>query len=147
MDAIKFILREHRKIRATFKKVKQKKTIEAKKKLFMALCQYLVMHETMEHQRWYPHFKNNKLVAKIVKGRLAEEKQAASVIKQFKKDKFSDAMWQKKFIAFNKAVDNHASHEEKFLFPKVRKILDKSELSQIGKKLQAFKKARNKTGL
>lgn len=147
MDAIKFILREHRKIRATFKKVKQKKTMEAKKRLFFALCEYLVMHETMEHQRWYPHFKKDKLVAAIVKGRLAEEKKASGIIKQFKKDKFSDAMWQKKFLAFNKAVDNHAAHEEKFLFPKVRKILDKNELQKIGKTLQSYKKARNKSGL
>jgi hemerythrin superfamily protein len=139
MDAIKFILREHNKIRRTFKDINKKsRRIPTKKKMLKELCNYLVVHETMEQKKWYPHFKKNSQLNAVVKHLLTEEKKAAKVIKTFKKP-LSDERWEEKFLAFKKDVEHHASEEEKKLFPKVRKFFDAEELDEIGKVLRKFK--------
>jgi hemerythrin superfamily protein len=143
MDAIAFLLKEHNKVRRTFAKIKKGSYREETKiKKFKDLCRELVVHETMEHKVWYPHFKNNPKVKNVVKHLLSEEKTAGKEIKSFKK--FKPADWEKKFpkvfAKLKKAAEHHASNEETKLFPKVKKLLDKEVRKQIGKKMQSYKK-------
>ena len=145
MDAIKFLLKEHNKIKTTFKKLsKYRKSFEIKQRRFNKLCSSLIIHETMEHKTWYPHFKNDPLVKKIVKHLISEEKSAAATIKSFKKIKI-ETVWEKKFTKFKKDVLAHAAEEQNKLFAKVKKLFNSNQLKMIGKKMEKFKMMKEKS--
>jgi hemerythrin superfamily protein len=139
MNAIKFLLKEHDKVRrllADISDVSHK--YETKIKLFDDLCQDLVTHETMEQKVWYPRLKDNEKLYDTIKHLIAEEKTAAKEIKEFKKIDSEDK-WQEKFVTFKKAVERHANEEEKKLFPQVEKYLTEDELDEIGMEMRKFK--------
>lgn len=139
MNAIDFLIKEHERVRTALADINnQSHHYETKKHLFNSLCNDLIRHETMEHQVWYPTFKNDSRLTDTVKHLLTEEKSAEKTIKQFDNIATQEA-WEAKFIKFKKDVEHHASEEEKDLFPQVKKILSAEELEKIGKKMFEFK--------
>ena len=92
----------------------------------------------MEQKVWYPALRKNKDLRDTIKHLLAEEKSAAKAIKEFKNTGL-DLMWKLRFYKFKHDVAHHAKEEEQALFPKVRKLLNKSELSKLGSKMRKFK--------
>src|SRR5437899_742586 len=102
MDAIKFLLKEHNKIRKTFTKIKKKSREVTQKKIFDLLCKDLVRHEKMEQKIWYPYLKKHTHLKNKIKHLLKEEKTAAKAIKEFKKIKNSESglstVWGQKHI-------------------------------------------------
>lgn len=144
MNAVKFILREHAKIRGTFKRIATLKNEKAKIKHFKDLCNFLVVHETMEQKIWYPFLRQSHAKFRpLIRHLVGEEKAAAKAITKFKKIKVDDT-WtqalQTRFVKFKDDVDHHADQEEYDLFPDVVIIVDEKRLQKIGKQLQAFKK-------
>lgn len=145
MNAIKFILSEHQKIKKMLAGIlKGSPKDETKRKRFHRLTNFLVHHEKMEQKIWYPFLKKNTKLATVINHLVSEEKSAAKAIGKIRKIKPEDK-WEDKFKDLRKDVLHHASEEEKKLFPKVKKVLDDAELKFIGKKAQAFKKALDKT--
>lgn len=142
MNAIDFITKEHKRIKKSFAKiVKKSHRFSTKQKMFKALCQDLLQHETMEQKVWYPNFKNDRKIKAEVRHLIHEEKSAEhtmKAIKSFKNIK-TEKEWDTKLVKFKTAVEKHASEEEKKLFPNVAKILDEKELELIGKKLRQYK--------
>ena len=139
MNAIIFLTKEHNKVRRTLADIiKKSHRYTTKKKMFSALCKDLITHENMEQKIWYPHFKKNKKLKNEVKHLLSEEKHAEKSIKKLKSIKTQEE-WEEKFSKFKKSVEQHAYEEEHDLFPNVKRILDKSELEDIGKEMRKFK--------
>lgn len=139
MNAIDFLIKDHNKVRAMLSEISDNShRYETKRKMFEALSEDLIRHETMEHKTWYPHFKNDIRLREEVKHLLKEENNAEKAIKQFEGITNQQA-WEEKFIKFRKDVEHHAQEEEHELFPEVKKLLDNIELTMIGKKMQEFK--------
>jgi len=139
MDAITFILNEHKKIRKNFAAItKINLSISAKKRRFVTLSKFLDTHEKMEEKIWYPALKKNSKLRVTIKLLIAEEKKAAQVIKKMKATKDNE-IWNETLSKLKKAVSNHAKDEETKLFPKVEKLIEEEDLIALGKKLKAFR--------
>lgn len=138
MNAIQFLLKEHNNVRRQFADIESTASFSTRKKMFDALCKELIKHEKMEQQFWYPHFKNDKNMDEKVQHLIAEEKEAASTIKQFEAVSTQEH-WEKIFEKFKKNIEHHAFEEEHKLFPKVENILSTEQLEKIGKQMQEFK--------
>jgi len=138
MDAITYLREQHSNFRKTLKSISKiaNKTLKLKK--FNAFTAELTRHETMEEKVWYPVLRKNKELRDVIKHLIAEEKNAAKVIKSFKNMEFG-LIWRLKFVKFKRDVDHHAREEETELFPKVRKYLTKEELDKLGTKMRKFK--------
>lgn len=143
MDAIKFLLKEHNKIRSAFKNIKKSIKLETKQKLFSILAKKLVIHETMEQKKWYPSLKKEINDNKLIKHLVSEEKSAAKAIKRLKKVK-SETTWINQCNELNQDVEHHASQEENELFPIVLENLEKQKLIKLGETLNQFKKQHEK---
>lgn len=138
MNAIDFLIKEHNKVRAMLLDMSDRSHHhETKKKKFTLLAQDLLRHETMEHEVWYPHFRNK--LSDTVKHLLTEEKGAEKAIKKLDSLKTEEA-WEENFLKFKHDVEHHAQEEENNLFPEVEKILSDKELDDIGMKMYEFKK-------
>lgn len=137
MNAIDFLLKEHNRVRKMLRTISDDSHHYAtQKKQFQILAQDLLRHETMEHEVWYPHFKE-KLPSEV-QHLLTEEKHAEKAIKKMSDLKTEEA-WKKEFLKFKSAVEHHASEEETELFPEVEKILSEGELEKIGLEMFDFK--------
>jgi hemerythrin superfamily protein len=137
MNAIDFLIKEHNRVRKMLRTIcDESQHYEMQKKQFQTLSQDLIQHETMEHQVWYPHFKDK--LPETVKHLLSEEQHAEKAIKKMSEIKSEEA-WQKQFLKFKNEVEHHASEEETDLFPEVSKILSEKELEEIGMELFDFK--------
>lgn len=138
MNAIKFLLHEHNKIRTAFKNIHGSSRIKTKQRLFAKLAKKLVVHETMEQKKWYPKIKKELSNNALLKHLVSEEKSAAKAIKKLQKIS-SENKWLEKFEALNEDVEHHAVEEEEELFPLVGMSLGRQTLMEIGKVLNQYK--------
>lgn len=137
MNAIDFLIKEHNRVRKMLQNINDGSYHYAtQKKQFRLLAQDLLRHETMEHQVWYPHFKD-KLPSEV-RHLLTEEQHAEKAIKKMA-DLKSEEAWKKEFLKFKSDVEHHANEEETELFPEVEKLLSEKELEQIGLEMFDFK--------
>lgn len=137
MNAIDFLVKEHNRVRKMLRTIcDESHQYATQKKQFLLLSQDLIRHETMEHEVWYPHFKEK--LPETVKHLLTEEKHAEKAIKKMSDLKTEDA-WKENLLKFKTAVEHHAKEEEEELFPEVAKILSEKELEKIGLEMFDFK--------
>lgn len=141
MNAIKFLINEHDKVRKLMSEISDNSHKESiKKMMFDQLCHELVRHETMEHTIWYPKFEDIDLeVNKIVNHLITEEKKAEQLMKEFKDIKLLEK-WEEKYFEFKNEIEHHANEEEEKLFPKIETFLSFELLNEIGKEMKEFKK-------
>lgn len=138
MNAIEFLIKEHNKVRTMLADITNgSHHFDTQKKRFELLAHDLIRHEQMEHEVWYPHFKNE--VPDTVKHLFKEEKNAEKEIKKIEELK-TEAAWQEHLIKFKQDVEHHAQEEEKKLFPEVKRILSEKQLLEIGASMLAYKK-------
>lgn len=139
MNAIDFLLKEHNKIRALFADLNDPiHKEETKRKLFETIRNELIRHEKMEQTIWYPKLKSHKELFDEIKHLVSEEKDASKLIDHLNKINNSPE-WEKELLKLQKEVEHHANEEEKHLFPEVRKFLDETALTIIGKAMREFK--------
>lgn len=137
MNAIDFLLKEHNRVRSMLRTISDDSHhFATQKKQFQVLSKDLIRHETMEHQVWYPHFKEK--LPSTVTHLLSEEKHAEKAIKQMNELKTEEA-WREHFLKFKNDVEHHAQEEENELFPEVAKLLSEKELEEIGLEMFDYK--------
>jgi len=74
---------------------------------------------------------------------LEEHKQMKTVLRELAKLSPNSERFKPKFKVLKDNVKHHAVEEEEGkMFPKVRKIIDKAELEQLGEELEAAKSKR-----
>lgn len=139
MNAIQLILNQHARIRKFLSQLSKSKTSSAQRTLFKRLSAFLISHETMEQKVWYPFLKKNTKLKTTITHLITEEKTAAKEISKIKKIK-SNEIFEEKLMELKKSVSHHAKEEETKLLPHVKKIIDDSELKQVGKRMSEFKK-------
>lgn len=139
MNAIKFLLKEHDKVRKILTDIVDgSHRYETKKEVFANLAQNLLRHETMEEKLWYPFLKKNNELAEVIKHLVSEEHSAEKAIQKL--TKINDQKeWEAMMFKFKNDVEHHAAEEEEKLFPKVETLLSEDELKKIGKEMYEFK--------
>lgn len=138
MDAIVYLKQEHAKFRQTLTAISKMSQEKNKKTKFDAFCKDLTKHEKMEEKVFYPVLRKFPELRDTIQHLVSEEKSAAEAIKKFSKVHF-EFMWKLRFYKFKHDVNHHAKEEEKELFPKVRKLLTKAQLNELGVKMRKFK--------
>ncbi|MBV8803216.1 MAG: hemerythrin domain-containing protein [Gammaproteobacteria bacterium] len=138
MQAVKFIVREHNKIRKTLARIEKQAHDTTKIRTAKLLCKDLTIHENMEETIWYPFINKTAPLKTTITHLIKEEKKAASTIKKLDKIKDSEK-WLEIFTTLKQDVSHHANEEETQLFPKVLTLIDDEDLEKVGKKLQHFK--------
>ncbi|MEV7678532.1 hemerythrin domain-containing protein [Streptomyces sp. NPDC088341] len=137
-DVVAILLRQHARIRDLFAEVKKARG-EAKQQAFDELRALLAVHETAEEMIVRP-------VAKQTAGkeeadaRNQEEKEANKVLARLEKMDVADPRFDAQLADFERAVVEHATHEEREEFPAVRGGRSEDQLRDMGRRLRAAEK-------
>jgi hemerythrin superfamily protein len=141
MDAIEMLEQQHREVDAMFKKYEGlgDKATKGKQDLFEQIADALAVHAAIEEKDFYPAVKA-KRTEDILLESLEEHLGIKRVIADLLKINASDETFDAKVKVLKEQVEHHVEEERTDLFPKVKKLLDKAELTSIADAMQSTMK-------
>lgn len=144
MDAFTLLKRQHREVAALFEKFENSDDDDTKQELFEQIADQLAIHTQIEEKYFYPACR-----AKSTQEDLAEAWDEHKEVKQLlvhALDSVDNPGFDGLVAAIKGGVEHHVDEEENELFPKVKKLLDKDELADIGDKMNALAESLLKKG-
>jgi hemerythrin superfamily protein len=137
-DVVKFLTGQHNLIKDLFEEVLSASGDGAREKAFTELRQLLAVHETAEEMVVHPRARHEMEAGdEIVDARLAEEHAAKQQLQQLEKLDIASQEFISELKQFQKAVLEHAEHEEVEEFSKLHRELDADELSRMAGAVRA----------
>ena len=130
MDAIELLKTQHKEVKGLFKRI-EKAEEDEKQDLFEQLADALAVHAAIEEKHFYPATKNartEELLQEAVEEHLSAKRLIADLMEMSPEDPQFDA----KVAVLEEQIEHHVEEEEKELFPKVRKMIGKEELEDLG---------------
>ena len=142
MDALELLKQDHEKVSELLERG-QEADPKQRKQIFKEIKSELETHARIEETIFYPAMEEHEELKDMVLESLEEHKQMKTVRRELAKLSPNSERFKPKFKVLKDNVEHHAVEEEEGkMFPKVRKIIDKSELEQLGEELEAAKHKR-----
>ncbi|HEY4883628.1 MAG TPA: hemerythrin domain-containing protein [Myxococcales bacterium] len=130
MDAIELLKTQHLEVKGLFKRM-EKAEEDEKQDLFEQLADALAVHTAIEEKHFYPATRNAR-TEELLQEALEEHLSAKQLIADLMEMSADDPQFDAKLSVLEEQIDHHVEEEEKELFPKVRKMLAKEELEDLG---------------
>jgi hypothetical protein len=137
-DVVAVLLDQHARIRDLFAHLKSAQG-EHKRQAFDELRALLAVHETAEEMVVRPVAKDTA-GKQEAEARNHEEAEATRMLTQLEKMDPSSADFDGLLVKFEKAVVDHAEHEEREEFPAVHAGRSEEQLKSMGERLRAVEK-------
>ncbi len=146
MDAITLLREHHDLLRKLSKELSEttEKAVETRKKLLKRLEAELKAHTTIEEELFYPAFleasddvKDERMVAEGIEEHRAAD---AKVIPDLHKTDPSTVKWSGDAKVLKDYIFHHLEEEEEEMFPRVRELLGRAALQELGDLMEARKK-------
>jgi hemerythrin superfamily protein len=139
MDALELLKQDHQKVKGLFKEAgvaDEKK----QKQVFEQIKTELETHTHIEESVFYPSMQKHEELKDMVLESLEEHKQVKTLLREMDNLSSDSEEFEPKPKVLMENVEHHAEEEEEEkMFPKVRKLVNKAELEQLGQELEAAK--------
>lgn len=136
MNAIDLLKSQHRDVEKLFSRMDSAKGQKSKQAIFGQLADSLAAHATIEEHHFYPAVRA-KRTEDILLESLEEHLGIKRVLADLLDISPGDETFDAKIKVLKEQVEHHVGEEEKDLFPKVKKLLDKDELELLGETMSA----------
>jgi hemerythrin superfamily protein len=136
MDCIEMLKEQHEEVAALFEEIEDADSPESKAELFQEIADKLAVHATIEEQHFYPAVKARR-TEDILLEALEEHLGIKRVIADLLAIEANDETFDAKIKVLKEQVEHHVEEEETDLFPKVRKLLDKTTLEALAQEMTA----------
>ena len=147
LDAITLLKTDHKKVSALLKKVEALgETAHASRgKLFAQIDAELEAHAEVEEKIFYPALKaktkrNDEANDEVLEA-YEEHANVKAMLGKLKTLSPTHETYNAKLQVLSELVKHHVKEEETEMFKQARKLLKKPELDDLGKKMEAAKKA------
>lgn len=118
-DVIDFLESQHNEVERLMQEV-QSTTGDDQRNAFQCLVRLLAVHETAEEEVIHPLVRYTEDGEAVVAARLKEEAEAKETLAALEKLEVGTAGFTRQFDEFAAAVKNHAEHEEREEFPRIK---------------------------
>lgn len=144
-DAISMLKKEHQEVRAMLEELTETTTraVKTRQKLVAKIEKELGAHTTIEEEIFYPAVKAEMEKIEDVTlyfEALEEHRLAKLVLRELAQADPSTPEFSAKASVLKELVTHHADEEEKELFPKAKKLLDKSMLEDLQGRMEKRRK-------
>ena len=136
MDAIELLKEDHKKVEKIFAAMEKK---DNRQKMFPELDRELSVHAEIEEKIFYPATKEAEPTRDLVLESIEEHKQIKMVLADLEQTDMTTDVWGAALMVLREDVTHHVGEEEDELFPKVRKVLSKQQLADLGTRMEELK--------
>ena len=137
MDAIQLLKDDHKKVEKIFSDLENKR--DDRRALFPELDRELTIHAEIEEKVFYPAAREAAPTRDLVLESIEEHKQIKMVLADLEKTDMRTAEWAADLKVLKEDVMHHVGEEENDLFPKVKAILSKEQLEDLGSRMEQMK--------
>src|ERR1700716_3186550 len=137
MDAIQLLKDDHKKVEKIFSDLENK--ADDRRALFPELDRELSVHAAIEEKVFYPATKEAEPTRDLVLESIEEHKQIKMVLADLEQTDKTAEEWGAALKVLKEDVMHHVGEEENDLFPKVKKILSKERLEDLGTRMEEMK--------
>jgi len=139
MDALELLKKDHQKVKELFEQAEEAEGKE-QQNIFDQIKTELETHARIEETVFYPAVQKHEELKDMVLESLEEHKQIKTLLKEIDNLTSESEKFEPKLQVLMENVEHHAEEEEEGkMFPKLRKIMDKQQLEQLGADLQKAK--------
>ena len=136
MSAIDLLEGQHREVDALFSELEKADSTEDKARLFDQLADKLAIHAAIEEHHFYPTVRERR-TEDILLESLEEHLSIKRLLADLLDTAADDKTFEAKIKVLQEQVEHHVGEEEGDLFPKVKKLLDATELDALEQEMVA----------
>jgi hemerythrin-like domain-containing protein len=145
INAITLLQEDHKTARGLLDKLDKttERAGESREKLLAKIEQELRIHTTIEEEIFYPAYKaavSKREDSKLYHEALEEHHVVDTVMAEIKASDAGSEEFSAKAKVLKDLVEHHAEEEEKQMFPRARRLMETSELQELGAQMDARKK-------
>ena len=138
-DALELLKQDHQKVKKLFEQA-EKAGEKKQQKIFDQIKTELETHTRIEETVFYPAMEKHEELKDMVLESLEEHKQIKTLLRELDNLASDSEKFEPKLKVLMENVEHHAEEEEEGkMFPKIRKIINKQQLEQLGAELEAAK--------
>jgi hemerythrin superfamily protein len=139
MNAIELLKDDHDKVDRLFQKVKATED-DQHKELFEKIKMELDTHTHIEETIFYPRLKEEEDLKDIVLEGIEEHRQAKMFLRELANLSDDSEKFEPKLKVLMEDITHHVQEEEGEMFLEVEKVISKSELEELGARMEEEKK-------
>lgn len=139
VSAIELLQKQHREVEALFETFEKlgDGALQRRRRLFAQIADALSAHATIEEKFFYPRIhelaeQESEEADDLVREALEEHLSVKRLIADMLDLSAEDEQFDAKMDVLMEQVEHHVKEEESSLFPKVKKLIDKEELAELG---------------
>ena len=138
MKATDLLKKQHREVKALFKKVEKTEDAGQRRQLLDQITEDLKMHTRIEEQIFYPAIRDlgTKKAEEMIDEALEEHHVVDLVLAELPSVDPEDERFEAKMTVLSELVEHHAEEEEEEMFKLAQKLGD-DELKALGERMQA----------
>jgi hemerythrin superfamily protein len=143
MDALELLKEDHQRVKELFERGQKTDDKKQRRQIFKEIKAELETHARIEETIFYPAMEEFEELKEMVLESLEEHKQMKTVLREMARLSASSERFKPKFKVLKDNVEHHAEEEEEGkMFPKIRKLVDRAQLEELGQELEAAKHRR-----
>jgi hemerythrin superfamily protein len=134
-DIFSLLHKEHNVTKQLFEKIKV--ASPAQGALFSELAEDLSLHMEGEEHLFYPRLRDTVEAKDETMEAYDEHNEAKGILKEINNIPFGNKEWMAKLDELRRSVEHHVDEEERRLFDKARRLIDKEESERMARTFQA----------
>jgi hemerythrin superfamily protein len=143
MDALELLKKDHQKVKQLLTQAKETEDRKEQRQLFKEIRAELDTHARIEESIFYPAVAEHEELKETILESIEEHKQVKTLLREMARLGSTSEKFKAKLKVLADNVEHHAEEEEEqVMFPKVRKLMNSSELGELGEELEAAKHKR-----
>ena len=133
MKATDLLKKQHKEVKALFKKVEKTENARERRQLMEQISQQLELHTQIEEEMFYPAVRESgKKAEEMIDEAYEEHHVVKLVLKELPQVDPEDERFQAKMTVLSELVEHHAEEEEGEMFKIAEKALGKERLTELG---------------
>jgi hemerythrin superfamily protein len=145
MDALELLKQDHQTVKELFEQAEAMEQGKDQKQIFDEIKRELETHARIEESVFYPAMEKYEELKDMVLEAIEEHKQVKTLLKEMDNLVGDSEKFEPKLKVLMENVEHHAEEEEEGkMFPKVRNLVDKKTLNELGQELEAAKGKKGK---
>ena len=139
MDALELLKQDHQKVKELFEEAEEAEG-KQQQDIFGQIKSELETHARIEETVFYPAIQKLDELKDMVLESLEEHKQIKTLLREIENLASDSEKFEPKLQVLMENVEHHAEEEEEGkMFPKIRQIMNKQQLEQLGSELETAK--------